>query len=160
MTKRQSRRTSKSPKLLGQIFGNHWIEELATGYFGGGDEPGDSCASPRRDDLDVEPRLRPFLAIGRALIQPHHVGQWLVVQPVEPIEDVDEECSERIASGVVERRKIGDLVSRRKRQRDRERRCLRHTRVPHCNVPATAGLRFGDEPLAAVRLRLPARAQQ
>jgi hypothetical protein len=87
---------------MSQIFGNHWIEEFAAGYFRGGDEPGNTCAAPGRNDLDVEPRLRPVLAIGRSLVQPHHVRHWLVVQPVEAIENVDEQRRQRVAAAVAE----------------------------------------------------------
>jgi hypothetical protein len=75
--------------LTSQIFGNHWIEELAAGDFGCGDESGNSRTAPRRNDFDVEPRLRPVMTIGRPLVQPHHVRQRLVVEPVEPVENVD-----------------------------------------------------------------------
>ena len=91
---------------MSQIFGNHWIEELAAGHLCCGDESGDSGAAPRRDDLDVEPRLRPLLAIGRSLVQPHHVGQRLVVEPIEPIVDVDQQRRQRVATVVAERRQI------------------------------------------------------
>jgi hypothetical protein len=87
---------------LSQIFGNHWIEELAARHLGGGDEPGNPSASPGRDDLDVEPRLRPFLAIGWPLVQPHHVWQRLVVEPIQPIKDVDQQGCQCVAAGVVE----------------------------------------------------------
>src|SRR3954453_10845659 len=93
---------TKRSKLSSQIFGNHWIEELAAGHFGRGDESSDTGTAPRRHDLDVEPRLRPLLPVCRALVHPHHVWQRLVVQAIEPMEDVDEHLRHRLAPGVVE----------------------------------------------------------
>jgi hypothetical protein len=87
---------------LSQIFWNHRIEELAAGHFGRGDESSDAGTAPRRHDFDVQPRLRPFLTVCRTLVDPHHVRQRLVVQAVEPMEDVDQDLRQRLPSGVVE----------------------------------------------------------
>src|SRR3954468_24755495 len=99
----QSRSTSrtKRSKLLSQIFWNHRIEELAAGHFGRGDESSDAGTAPRRNDFDVQPRLRPFVTVRRTLVDPHHVGQRLVVQAVEPMEDVDQALGQRLAPGLV-----------------------------------------------------------
>jgi hypothetical protein len=96
--------------LASQIFGNHWIEELAARHFGGGNESGDPGAAPWRHDLDVEPRLRPFLPIGRSLVEPHHVGQRLVIQAIEPIVDVDEQRRQGVAAFVTQRGQVGHLL--------------------------------------------------
>ena len=124
------RRTSQSPKTSSQIFRNHWIEELAARHLGGGDEPGDAGTAPRRHDLDVEPRLRPVLPVGRALVEPHHVRQRLVVEAVESIEDVDQQCRQVIATRVVDRGEIGELPVRCEGHSDGKRRSFRNARCP------------------------------
>lgn len=153
------RSRSQRSKPSSQIFGNHWIEELAAGDLRGGDETSDTRAAPRRDDLDVEPRLRPLLTVGRALVQPHHVRQRLPVQAVEPIEDVDQHRRQGLTSFVVERRQVGYLFQWSERQRDGERRRLRHAGRPARRLWCRRRRR-GDEPLTAVGLRLPPGVQQ
>jgi hypothetical protein len=145
---------------MSQIFGNHWIEEFAAGDFGGGDEPGNTRAAPRRNDLDVEPRLRPVLPIGRPLVQPHHVRQRLVVQPVEPIEDVDEQRRQNVATAVAERRKIWHLFVWREGECDRKRRSLGDARTPSAARVAVDWFGAGDESVAAVGFGFPTCRQQ
>ena len=49
----------------------------------------------------MEPRIVVTRGDGRPLIEPEHVGEWLLEEPVESIEHIHEQTGEVVAVGVI-----------------------------------------------------------
>src|SRR5262249_16419804 len=88
------------------------VEVDAGAELAGGDEPEHAGSSPRRDDLDVQPRVRPLASVEGPLVDPQHVRRLPAEEPIERLEHVDEQRCETFAAGVVERGEVGAGAAR------------------------------------------------
>src|SRR5690242_95411 len=113
-----------------RVLGSDRVEVDARAELPRGDVPHHPRRAPRRDDLDVELRVRPVTPVERALVDPEHVRGLRVEEAVEPPQHVDEQLRQPVATRVVERRQIRHGVVRREDEPVREGRRLGHPRAP------------------------------
>ena len=139
----------EAPQPGRDVGGVDGIEVLLARRLRGGDESWHARRTPRRHDLDVEPRRRVAVPRRRRLVEPHHVRQGAVVEPVEAAEQVDERGGEAVAVIVIGRDEVGDLHLRSDRQRDRVDRRVLGPDAPARDPRARADRR--DRPPGATR---------